>query len=117
MFYDDDDGLVYPMKTFRIEQEIETQYIIRFESKSQYFISPRMTIGLYVGYLMGKELYVERSVINDDYREFPHQGDPAPQEFKDKYFNMSTTLLGDGDDVEEVDLSGLMVGLSFNFYF
>jgi TolB-like protein len=117
VFFDDDDGLVHPMKTFRIEQEIETQYIVRFESKSQYFISPRMTIGLYLAYLMGKELHVERSVVNDDYREFPHQGDPAPQEFKDKYLNMSTTLLGDGDDVEEVELSGLMVGLSFNFYF
>lgn len=117
VFYDDDDGLVYPMKTFRIEQEIGTQYIFRVESKSQYFISPRMTVGLYLAYLVGKDLYVERSVVNDDYREFPHEGDPAPQEFKDKYFNMSTTLLGDGDDVEEVDLSGLMVGLSFNFYF
>ena len=45
VFFDDDDGLVYPMKTFRIEQEIDTQYLIRFESKSQYFISSRMTIG------------------------------------------------------------------------
>jgi hypothetical protein len=104
VFFDDDDGLVHPMKTFRIEQEIETQYIVRFENKSQYFISQRMTLGLYLSYLMGKELYVERSVVNDDYRVFPHEGDPVPQEFKDKYFNMSTTLLSDGDDVKEVDL-------------
>jgi TolB-like protein len=117
VFFDDDDGQVYPMKTFRIEQEIDAQYFVRFESKTQYFISPRMTIGLYLSYLLGANIDVDRAVINDDYREFPNEGDPAPQEFKEKYFNMSTTLLGDGSDVEDVNLSGITAGLSFNFYF
>jgi len=117
VFFDDDDGQVYPMKTFRIEQEIDTQYFVRFESKTQYFISPRMTIGLYLSYLLGTNIDVDRAVINDDYREFPNEGDAAPQEFKEKYFNMSTTLLGDGHNVENVNLSGFTAGLSFNFYF
>jgi len=118
VFFDDDDGLVHPMKTFRIEQELRDIWLVRLESKSQYFISPRMTLSLYLAYLVGPDLYVERSVVNDDYREFPHEGDPAPLEFRNKYFEMSTTLLGNGSDVEDISFSnGFAIGVGFNFYF
>ena len=66
----------------------------------------------------GSELKIDRSVINDDYREFPNEGDPAPEEFREKYFEMSTKILGNGNDVEDVSfMNGTNFGMSFNFYF
>jgi len=118
VFFDDDDGLVHKMKTFKVEQELDFMHLFRIEFKPQFYISPRMTIGLYAAYLLGPEVKIDRSVINDDYREFPHEGDRAPAEFRQKYFEMSTKILGNGNNLEDVSfMSGTSFGMSFNFYF
>lgn len=118
VFYDDDDGLLKPIKTFRVEQELDPLHIGRIEAKGQFFLSPRMTLALYGSFLLASDINIDRSIINNEYREFPDEGDPPPAEFRERYLEMPTKIVGNGEDLEDIDLNGgWAIGLAFNFYF
>ncbi len=94
--------------------------INRFEIKPQFFISPRMTIGLYFAYMLSGYLEVDKTTIYDDYSVRPWTGDEPSayeQDLRDKYYNVSPFLLGNGHNVEGISFTGFMYGISFNFYF
>lgn len=103
-----------------IEQRFFPVVINRFEIKPQFFISPRMTFGLYFAYMISSHLVVDKTTVYDDYSVRPWTGD-APsayeQELRDKYYNVSPFLLGNGHNVEGISFTGFMCGISFNFYF
>lgn len=94
--------------------------INRFEIKPQFFISPRMTIGLYLSYMLSTPLELDKTTIYDDYSMRPWTGDTPSsyeQELRDRYYDISPYILGDGHDVRKLAFNGFILGISFNFYF
>ena len=54
----------------------------------------------------------------NEYRKLPDEGDPPPAEFRVRYLEMPTKIVGNGEDLEDIDLNGgWAIGLAFNFYF
>ncbi len=94
--------------------------INRFEIKPQFFLSPRMTLGLYLSYMLSTPLTLDKTTIYDDYSMRPWTGDTLSsyeQDLWDKYYDISPYILGDGHDVRKLAFNGFILGISFNFYF
>ncbi len=94
--------------------------INRFEIKPQFFLSPRMTLGLYFAYMLSTPLKLDKATINDEYSVRPWTGDePSDYEQKesDTYYNISPYILGGGHDIRDLAFNGFLCGISFNFYF
>ncbi len=94
--------------------------INRFEIKPQFFLSPRMTLGLYFAYMLSTPLELDKATINDEYSVRPWTGDEPSnyeQDLRDKYYNISPYILGGGHDIRDLAFNGFMYGISFNFYF
>jgi TolB-like protein len=82
-------------------------YIYRFEIKPQVFLSPRLTLGLYLAYMIPSTSFkVSESQIN---------GESSNK--ADRYYNINPKILADGRNVEDMSLRGFLVGGSLNFYF
>ncbi len=103
-----------------IVQRFNPVIINRFEIKPQFFLSPRMTLGLYAAYMLTNHLELDKTTVYDEYSVRPWTGDTPSeyeQKIRDKYYDISPYILGNGYNVEEIAFTGLIVGISFNFYF
>jgi hypothetical protein len=109
---------IYPTTThhgevispFTVKQNLNRDkfiYIYRIEIKPQIFISPRLTLGLYLAYMIPSSSFkVSESQINNE-----------AASKSNLYYNINPNILGDGRDVEDMKLQGFMFGTSLNFYF
>jgi TolB-like protein len=107
---------------FSIIQQMYEIMIFRFEIKPQYFISPRMTIGLYTGCVVSTKWKLYKTIINNEYSSYPGEPNAGKtyyeKEMSKKYLNIPVDILADGKSVNDITLQGaFMVGISFNFYF
>ena len=103
-----------------IVQRFNPVIINRFEIKPQFFLSPRMTLGLYAAYMFTNHLELDKTTVYDEYSVRPWTGDDPSdyeQEIRDKYYDISPYILGNGNNVEEIAFTGLILGISFNIYF
>ena len=115
----DDEGFV-SAGVGTVVQRFNPIIVNRFEIKPQFFLSPRMTLGLYVAYMLSTKLELDKTTIYDDYSMRPWTGDTLSsyeQDLWDKYYDISPYILGNGHDVRDLAFNGFMYGFSFNFYF
>ncbi len=96
-------------------------YLLRLEVKPQYFITPRMTVGLYFACIFANKLRVYKTLVNNEYSGFVGEDSGTSQhemEMQAKYYNIPLKILADGKNVNDVNLNlSMAAGISFNFYF
>ena len=106
---------------FDVIQEMKPLYLLRLEIKPQYFITPRMTVGLYFAYIFSNQFRVYKSLINNEYSGFigADSGNTEHElEMQTKYYNIPLSILADGRNINDVDFNmSYALGISFNFYF
>lgn len=102
---------------YSVEQTYYSMNVLRLELKPQYFISPRLTVGLYFAYLMSPASKVYSTTINNEAAGFPGEGNIEPQQAQ-RFYGMSPTILADNKNANDLTLNGAFAaGLSLNFYF
>jgi TolB-like protein len=106
---------------FDVVQEFNPLYLMRFEIKPQFFVSPRFTIGLYFAFILANNPKVYKAVINNEYTGFlsePGGLSDHEKEMKEKYLGMPLSIIADGGDVNDLSFNrSIAMGLSLNFYF
>lgn len=106
---------------YSVEQTYYGMSVFRFELKPQYFISPRLTIGFYLAYLVSPAAKVYKTTINNEHAGLPGEGQEnsvEAQALAKRFYGMPTTILGDNRSANDLTLNGAFAaGLSLNFYF
>ncbi len=123
LYYEDSNtgGTTEKGGVFDVIQEMKPLYLLRLEVKPQYFITPRMTVGLYFACIFANRLKVYKTLVNNEYSGFVGEDSGTSQHEKEmqaKYYNIPLKILADGKNVNDVNLNmSMAAGLSFNFYF
>ena len=115
-----EDGGLVSAGVGTVVQRFNAIAVNRFEIKPQFFLSPRMTLGLYLSYMLSTPLTLDKTTIYDDYSMRPWTGDTLSsyeQALWDKYYDISPYILGGGHDIRKLAFNGFILGISFNFYF
>jgi len=119
--YDTSDGRLKNTGVLYIEQELKSIGLGRIELKPQFFISPRVTLGLYLCATIGGNVRVEKTTINSEYIDFPNREvrtNGYQVVMDNKYLGIDTKLYSDGRDIEGLNfIGGMAWGMSCNFYY
>lgn len=107
-------GLLFYRGPFGGFYECSGAYAFRYRNVLLHY-----TGGLYLGYLFGQKIQVFKTSIDGGglISFFPNGADKPPADRIAKYWNPKLTVLGAGANIEDVWLSGFLLGGSFNFYF
>jgi hypothetical protein len=98
-----------------IEQQFWPLTILRLEVKPQFFLSPRMTLGLYGALMFSNDVQVYKTTVNGD---IYYAEDFADGEGIDNYIGLDPRMLGDGRNIEDLNFNmKYIIGVSINFYF
>ncbi len=98
-----------------IRQEMESVVTFRVELKPQFFISPRLTLGVYLAFMYTTPFKISRTTINNEYTISDQFTDN--QALQEKYLNLNYKIFGAGHDVTDLKLITALYGISVNFYF
>lgn len=106
---------------YSVEQTYYGLNIFRLELKPQYFISPRLTLGVYLAYMFSPPMKVYKSTINNESAGFPGEGGENSVEAQaqlKRFYGMPPTILGDNKNANDLTFNGAFAaGVSLNFYF
>ena len=98
-----------------IRQEMESVFTFRVELKPQFYISPRLTLGVYLAFMYTSPLKVSRTTINNEYTISDQFTDN--EDLQEKYLDLNYKIFGAGHDVTDLKLITALYGISINFYF
>jgi len=103
--------------TLILKQEFDLTAMIRFEVRPQYFITPRLTVGLYLAAVVTPPLKINKTDFGQGYVLYPNNEEGATDP-ADKRYGFNPKNYGLTSNVETgLNLSGFSAGLLLSFYF